>query len=145
MSRALTKRDQAVAEAVTREATLMCAASGCPSIWTVDGGSGRLCTAHAWVPRHRWQEITQGLLDAETDRAMAAQFARPEPFVEPMTFAEKRSLMQRLRSVFAQPKNPRAWLVRLREKAKLGEPLTEGQRHALTQTMHVVAEGGFDE
>ena len=67
------RRDERTADdALGSGARLRCQAHGCPNCWSVDAGSGRCCSAHAWVGRHLWPQVTQEQLDAETNRARAA-------------------------------------------------------------------------
>ncbi len=102
---------------------------------SVDGGGGslRLCRDHAWAEPARWPEITQRLQWDETERARANSSAAAEPYVEPLTHAEKLAALQKLRAVQAGQvgeRQPRAWAHELRAREEAGEPLTPAQRDA---------------
>lgn len=49
------------------------------------------------------------------------------------TQAEKRDVLRALLAWSREPKDPRAWIGRLRAKQARGEPLSPARRHALTQ------------
>jgi hypothetical protein len=64
------RRDQRIADDSIADRALLCIAGGCPNLWSVDAGNGRLCSAHAWADPHHWPQITQEQLDAQADRAL---------------------------------------------------------------------------
>ncbi|GAP37367.1 hypothetical protein [Piscinibacter sakaiensis] len=124
-------RDRAVANEVHRDRALQCTATGCPNRWTVDAGSGRFCSAHAWVPTHLWPRVTQEQLDAETDRAMRAQRAPAAPHCGRPDIPRLRHELQRLADAMRiQRVDPKAWARRLQDRERRGERLTPAVREA---------------
>lgn len=113
--------DQRAANEVFEGQDLMCSAKGCPHRWSVDAGSGRLCSWHAWSEPHLWPRITQERLDALAERAHRAQFQTPEPPPRQMSKAEKIATLQGLRDVAAPKKGKRDWAFRIVERANSGE------------------------
>ena len=67
-----TAADRRISDDDHAERALMCCAHGCPNRWSVDGPSGRCCSAHAWAPTGHWPGITAQQNDAATHRAFAA-------------------------------------------------------------------------
>lgn len=65
-------QDQHIAKDNEAEQALMCSAHGCPNRWSVDGPSGRCCSAHAWAPTGHWPGITAQQNETATQRAFAA-------------------------------------------------------------------------
>lgn len=122
-------RDRAIANEAGGglERSLTCGAAGCPNRWSVDAGSGRLCSAHAWVDRKQWPQITQEQQDAETDRALDHATERFQPQAAPLSREEKRAILTKLRCI-GQPEHPKAWAEALRVREESGERLTQAQR-----------------
>ena len=115
---------------------LMCAAQGCPHRWSVDAGSGRLCSAHAWSDPHQWPRITQEQIDRMADRAMRAQ--QPGPPARPVTTTEKRRILQGLLTASAAVSQAgrKDWAHRIVERAEAGEcvsPLVLRMAQAVTR------------
>lgn len=110
---------------------LMCSAHGCPNLWSTS--DGHLCRWHADAEPHRWPEVTQQMLWEETERARL----QADPQARPVSEREKREILDRLRTVLTVPKDPRAWLHKLRERDANGERLSPMQRHALEQCKHI--------
>lgn len=129
MSTYRSRTDQRVADDVGTEKRLMCTAHGCPNLWSTD--VGHLCRWHADAPPHRWPEVTQDMQDFITDKAQRNGFDKPSQHA--FTNTEKSSILNRLRAIFAGPKDHRAWIGRLREKQAAGIPLTAMQKHCLAQ------------
>lgn len=90
--------DQRVADEFSAGQDLMCSAQGCPHRWSVDAGSGKLCSWHAWSEPHRWPQITQERIDALADRALRKQREEVKQLPRSMSHAEK---MQTLRNMIA--------------------------------------------
>ena len=142
------RRDQRTAadtpQADTRD--LMCRADYCPNRWSVDGGRGRCCSAHAWASTHRWPEITREQQDAETERAWRQ--ANPPPAPEPMPQEARRAALQELRAALAgaDKPNPKAWAHNLRRYLREnGGILPSGQSMTRTQCeacRHVLGRDG---
>ena len=108
--------------------SLMCDAHGCPNRWSVDMGSGRLCSWHSRADKHDWPRVTQEMHDYITDMARAA--AEPKPAPKQYTKAEKIAILSKLRAYVnnAGPKDPKAWAYRLRDMEQRGEHLSKRQR-----------------
>lgn len=124
MSYAANRRDLAIANEVNTERTLMCIASGCPNRWTVDAGSGRLCSAHAWADAKQWPSITREQQAREADRAMyGSTTSRP---VRTISKAEALEKLATLR--INEPKDPLDWARKLKARDEAGERLTPAQR-----------------
>lgn len=126
------RRDQRAADELPPDHGLMCQAQGCPNRWSVDAGSGRLCSAHAWVGRHLWPQITQEQQDAETERVYQAQFPRRAPSPE-VTISAKAEAIARLQGLVAamrgNQRDGRQWARRLRYcELKRDGVLPNGQR-----------------
>lgn len=129
-------RDQKVAEDYGPRGChpdLMCAAHNCPNRWSVDGGNGRLCSAHAWAERHEWPLISEQQQWDETERARMNGIGRPR--MHAPTQDEKVAILRGLAGAMAKMRlnhaNPRAWVGRLQARAAAGEPMSAMQRHAL--------------
>lgn len=113
--------DQRVVEEIAAGKEAMCAAMGCPHRWSVDAGSGRLCSWHAWSDPHLWPRITQEQLEAMADKAREH---REPALVKTMSRAEKAAAVAALRKV-AEQKTPRKdWARRIMERVRAGERLT---------------------
>lgn len=65
-------QDQHIVNDNEAEQALMCSAHGCPNRWSVDGPSGRCCSAHAGAPTGQWPVITAQQDAAATQRAFLA-------------------------------------------------------------------------
>jgi hypothetical protein len=121
------RRDAATVDASAADRALMCHADGCPNLWvTIRDGERGLCSAHAWSSPHLWPSVTQQQQDAAVDRARRQPVVKP-PTV-PLTAAEKRDVVTRMRNVLRNRPEPREWAHRLREREKQGERLTQFQR-----------------
>lgn len=121
-------RDRAIANDVGHDRALMCTAVGCPNRWSCDVGRGRLCSWHDRADPRLWPQITQEQLDAETERAQAAQWARPAAPLRtdvPRMRAELEKLADGIR---ASQQEPRAWVGRLLKRASEGFVLTPASR-----------------
>lgn len=124
MSYAANRRDLAIANEVNTERTLMCIASGCPNRWTVDAGSGRLCSAHAWADAKQWPSITREQQAREADRAMyGSTTSRPVRTVSKAEALEKLATLR-----INEPKDPLDWARKLKARDEAGERLTPAQR-----------------
>jgi len=102
---------------------LMCVAHNCPNRWTVDAGSGRLCSKHAWADPLDWGAITQQI--------HAGAFTKAHRYEEPprvMTKDEKIGTLLKLKDLFKMPQDPKDWAYRLQERERKGEKLSEIQR-----------------
>lgn len=132
------KRDAVVADQTIAERAFLCSANGCPNRWTVNFGRP-LCSAHAGADPHQWGQVTQEQLDAETARALVAAAPKAQATVKHWSVAEKRALLQRLRRVFADKPNPRAWAEALRDRERSGTWLTEAQRRMWRDALHAGA------
>ncbi len=121
-------RDQRIAdETLQYDEKLMCKAKGCPHRWSVNAGSGKLCSAHAWSDPQDWPRITREQSDAETDRAMYGSPARHKPPAAPLTLEQKRAIGAKLRQAMRNP-GGRDWAYRLRDREARGEKLNQAQR-----------------
>lgn len=121
------KRDAAVADQAISERTFLCSATGCPNRWSVNFGRP-LCSAHSKTDPHQWPQVTQEQLDGETARALVAAAPKAQATVKHWSGAEKRGLLQQLRRVFVEKRNPRAWAESLRDRERNSERLTQAQR-----------------
>lgn len=122
------RRDMAMAETAYADAALQCSVQGCPNRWSSDFGR-RLCSAHAAADPADWPAVARHQADAQTDRAYRRQSLRP-PSPAPLSVEDKRAALQRLRSLFLQPVDARAWARRLRDREAAGEALSQVQRQA---------------
>lgn len=138
------KRDAAVADQAISERAFMCSASGCPNRWSVNFGRP-LCSAHSSADPHQWPQVTQEQLDAETARALIAAAPKAQATVKHWSAAEKKALLQRLRAVFAEKRNPRAWAERLRDRERSGARLGEAQRQMWREALGAAAPLPFDD
>ena len=130
-------RDRRIADDVSTDDAsarlLMCAAVGCPNVWTVS--NGRLCSAHAWSDPHAWPRITQEQIDAQTERALRNTIDSQQPAPAPLSLAQKAALIRRLRGLFAAPRDPLGWADALRNRERDGEPLSAVQRAAWREAL----------
>lgn len=120
-TRAQEAADQRTAQDAMAGRDLMCSAQNCPHKWSVDAGSGRLCSFHAWSEPHLWPRITQERLDAMADRALRAQSEEPKPAPRSMSKAEKIQTLRGLSEASAPKRGKREWAFRIVERAKSGE------------------------
>jgi len=119
------KRDMAIANDHGDRSKLMCGATGCPNIWTLD--SSKLCRWHSAAPAHQWPVVTQELLEAVTDAVLERQ--RPKPVAPPLSRADKTAILQKMRGLFVTTaKDPKAWAKALQEREQSGERLSSTQR-----------------
>jgi len=125
---ARSRRDQAAADGVPERTALDCSAAGCPRRWSVDGGGGKLCSAHAWVSPGLWPRVTQELLDADADAARATAAPRSPP--RHVSRDERLAVLEALRGVVARGTAARQWAVRLQQREQAGERLSGPQRSA---------------
>ena len=119
---------------------LMCSAHGCPNLWSTSDGN--LCRWHSAAEPNRWPEITQQQQWDETERSRMR--GEPEPYVEPLTRADKAAVIARMREVlanFGRPKEPNAWAIRLRDRERTGERLGEHRRAAWREALKVERAG----
>ena len=72
------RRDQAVADDFEAGQSLNCAAQGCPNLWSVDQGQGRLCSWHHWAGPHQWPHITAELQEEARRRASRLERERAD-------------------------------------------------------------------
>lgn len=122
------RRDYAVANQASEDfdtdAKMRCGASGCPNRWSVDGGSGRLCSAHAWADAKQWPSITREQQAREADRAMyGSTTSRPVRTVSKAEALEKLATLR-----INEPKDPLDWARKLKARDEAGERLTPAQR-----------------
>jgi hypothetical protein len=115
--------DQRVADDVVAGQELMCSATGCPHRWSVDAGSGRLCSWHAWSDPHLWPQITGEQLDAMADRARRNE-SRQYVEQKPLSRAEKIALLQSLREAIAPRKGRKDWAQRILDRVRDGFRVT---------------------
>lgn len=109
------KRDQRTADEVVDTRGLMCI-SGCPNRWSIDGGRGRLCSAHAWAPQHQWGQITQGQIEAVAAQSWRAQQQADAEQAPPMSRAQRQAAVAALRALaLGQKGDPMAGARRLRD------------------------------
>lgn len=129
---ATTARDQRIADDVGLDRETLCTATRCPRRWTVDLGSGRLCSAHAWAQPHHWPQITEELLEADAQRAYRAQYAEPKRERLPLTRTEQLQLLHRLKTAVQRmaDRGSLAWAERLKARDEAGERLTLAQRQS---------------
>lgn len=127
-------RDQRNADAAHDDRALMCVAGGCPNLWSVDAGDGRLCSAHAASENRHWPQITQEQLDALADRALR-NASPPAPPPRP-DVARLRSELGRLaQSMRERAQSPREWAHKLRDRNQCGERLTSAHVEAYQGTL----------
>jgi hypothetical protein len=118
--------DKRTVESAEHDAALMCTASGCPHRWSVDFGT-RLCSAHNGAELHEWPEITQRLLDADTDAALRSQEPRKQATHRHFSAAEKKAVGQRLRAALRNV-GGKDWARRLQAREEAGRRLSDAQK-----------------
>lgn len=118
--------DKHAADSVEENTALKCSASGCPNRWSVDFGH-RLCSAHNGAELHEWPEITQRIVDAETDAAFRGQEPRRQATHRHFSVAEKKAVGQRLRAVLRNV-GGKDWARRLQAREEAGRKLTDAQK-----------------
>jgi hypothetical protein len=137
-------RDQQVADDASIGQSLQCAAQGCPNVWSVDIGNGRLCSWHHWKPAHLWPQITAELQDEVRRRsrvkAQAASGIRHEFDDEgPSSYTpqERLAMALHLRDGLAAmgKQDPKAWARALRDREAAGERLTSAQKDAWREAL----------
>jgi hypothetical protein len=114
--------DKRVAEGANDDRALMCSAHQCPNRWSVDNGSGRLCSAHAWSDRLEWPAITAQQHWQETERARKS--TEPKP---PAPKVDKAEVIRKLQA-FAGGQTGKAWAYALRDREQAGELLPKAHR-----------------
>ena len=130
------RADQRIADDFGNDKRMMCSAHNCPNLWTTSDGN--LCRWHAAAPTHRWPEVTQDSQNAVTNRVIAAQrLPQQAAFVSQ---AERRAILNRLRTAMTQPRDPRAWIGVLLAKEAAGERLSAMQKHCLAAARNPEAE-----
>lgn len=105
---------------------LMCSAHGCPLRWSTS--IGHVCRFHADTDKHRWPEVTQQLQWDEAEKAR--KNGEPEPYVAPLTFADKRAILRKLAALPGRwaSQSPKAWAHALKAREERGERLNSHQR-----------------
>lgn len=121
-------KDAKTADYAGPDKTLMCAAHGCPNLWSADI-DGRLCRWHRSAPKEHWPQVTQEMQWEVTERARLRSIPEELPS---MTLAQKRAIMKRLGAVL-EPKDPRSWIGILVARRDAGERLSPMQKHALRE------------
>jgi hypothetical protein len=120
-SEAKAKHDAKTVGAVERDAQRMCSAHGCPNLWSVDVGHGRLCSAHAAAEPSHWPEITQSQQWHAAERARWAGEPQPVATSHRTTDpARLRVLLRRFADhVRVRDQAPKrwAWKLKAREEA----------------------------
>lgn len=124
-------QDRKVADEYGVDTSLNCGARGCPNRWSIDGGEGRLCTAHSRVPMHQWGLVTQEQQHAETERARQSQ--RPTAVPRHVTQAEKVAILTSMQRIL--PKADKGWAHALKARQDAGEYLTAAQRQMVRDTL----------
>ena len=92
-----------------------CCAHGCPNMWSIDIGTGKMCGPHYRAQRGNWPAVTEQQLRAQEDRAMRAGFAeqvRDEPR-RPRPGAVRAMIDALQHSTHTTPTDPLAWARRL--------------------------------
>lgn len=115
--------DHRAAEDIAAGHELMCAATGCPHRWSVDLGSGRLCSWHAWSDPHLWPQITGEQLDAMTDRARRNESRQPVT-QKALSRDEKVALPKSLRGAIGPRKGRKDWAQRILDRVRDGARVT---------------------
>ena len=131
MSYKNTAADRRISDDDHAERALMCSAHGCPNRWSVDGPSGRCCSAHAWAPTGQWPVITAQQDAAATQRAfLASQKGEsgdaPAHRTRPASPAERDAIARALQGG-ARAKGVQ-WAKRLLVREGKGKRLTLAQR-----------------
>lgn len=111
---------------------LMCVAHNCPNRWSVDAGSGRLCSKHAWADPLDWGAITQQI----NAGAFTKVHRYTEP-AEPMTKEQKIATLLKLKDLFKMPQEPKSWAYRLQERDRNGEKLSDLQRKMYREALRI--------
>lgn len=105
--------------------SLMCIAHGCPNRWSVDGGKGRLCSKHAWVPASTWGEVTRNMASESAFGSQTRQIIDDQKFAI-------------IRKAYEKARDPnRAWAEALRAREQSGERLTSYQKSAWREGLGV--------
>ena len=104
---------------------LMCHAHNCPNRWSVDAGSGRLCSQHAWVEPSRWGEVTRNMASESAFGGQTRQIIDDQKFAI-------------IRKAYEKARDPnRAWAEALRAREQSGERLTSYQKSAWREGLGV--------
>jgi hypothetical protein len=122
-------RDRQIADEVNADRQTMCKAPGCPSRWSVDFGTGRLCSVHSRADRRDWDRVTQDI------HQFLAAPKPPKPAEHRYTLAEKRDILARLSDIGArshvhQGHSPAAYALQSLEtwEERHGARMTPAQR-----------------
>lgn len=91
-------RDKRAIEGNQEHADLMCAAHGCPNIWTTL--STKLCRWHSAAELHAWPRVTEELQQFVTDAAIRK--ARPDIAKVPLTREDKQDILNNMRLMVAR-------------------------------------------
>ena len=127
-------RDQRIADDAAEDAVVdkgrLCAANGCPNLWTAE--PGRLCRWHAAADPSHWPQVTDEMQRHIADLALARANDRPAPCA-PLGRQQKLELLAEMRAVDLAPERigrDLTWAYRLMEREKRGESLSQYQREA---------------
>lgn len=131
------RRDHAIAneaaEGFEADAKMRCIATNCPNRSTVDAGSGRLCSAHAWADPKQWPSITREQNAREADRAMfGASRQKPSRTVSKVEALEKLASLR-----IGVQADPLAWAWRLKARDERGDNLTAAQREMYRRALRL--------
>ena len=102
---------------------LMCQSHNCPNVWSVDGGNGRLCSAHAWADPIDWGRITASI----TARKITSVGSIPKP-VKPVSEEDKRAIVGQFRRMMNERRDPKLWAYKLKQREEGGEKLSDIQK-----------------
>ena len=123
----------AIENELETERRLMCSATNCPQVWSVDAGNGRLCSAHAWASPKSWARITDGLFTAVARKSQPIE-PTPSP---PLTHAEKRAIAEKMNILLKQPKDPKKWALDLKAKDDAGHKLSPLQKRFYREALGI--------
>lgn len=111
-------------EDLSAEKSLNCAAHTCPNPWSVDGGKGRLCSAHAWSDPQEWPRVTASLVDALVRKNEVLK--KP---LKVFTRQEQLDAVELLRKTFLFDADKKAWAKRLKQRELNGENISTYHRN----------------
>jgi hypothetical protein len=119
---------------IDAEQRLMCQAHNCVNRWSVESGSGRLCSAHAWADPMDWGSVTR----QEASKALVGHVSKTHEPMEPMSVEEKKYILERFKEVMqTTSKDHKAWAHRLRQREKDGDRMSDYQKKAWREALKV--------
>lgn len=134
-------RDAAIARDIENDRDLACRAEGCPRLWCIDMGNGKLCSAHdrtASTPQ-LWPQITAELREEDNERALRGPAPKKQPTYS-LPIERRREILRGLQKALRAMTrgDPLSGAKSLREREQRGEDLTLAQRQFWRQALRHV-------